>query len=476
MKNKRGISLIVLVITIIVMIILAASVVIALNNTGIINKANEAVDKTNLKEVEQLANLVWSEEFLDGKRDDTLKSAVLEKLKDYTDTFDIDVDNKGVTVTKKDNEPIYDHNAPELHPDDGSEPQQGDKFTYGNYEYCYQAIWNASSYDNGTWINVKFTDGWTVRCMYNMADPGPILESINGEPVTLMYATFINCTELTEIPVIPQSIVQIQAAFAKCTFEDASDIIIPSSVTSIYGAFQNNENLKIAPTLPNTINDMSNAFFGCTALTTVESLPPNVTSLSQTFRECSSLVDVSHLVIPSTVTNIGSAFYNCTSLTTLPQMENATGVTSLNYTFRGCISLTDLRAYKLPPNVTSMLDAFVLCSALTYSPELPLGVTSLEYTFAECTSLIATPDLSKLNSLTNMKSTFSGCTSLQSASVIPEKVTDLTSTFNGCTSLNETVSVPCSITSSYFLTWTGYEKRESHYHVSTCDGTCTWSD
>ena len=101
MKKKQGISLIVLVITIIVMIILAASVVLTLSNSGIINKANEAVEKTNIKEVEQLASLTWAEEFMSGKRGDSLKTAVLEKLKDYTDDYNIEVTDKGVTVKDK---------------------------------------------------------------------------------------------------------------------------------------------------------------------------------------------------------------------------------------------------------------------------------------------------------------------------------------------------------------------------------------
>ena len=99
MKRKQGISLIVLVITIIVMIILAAAVVITLNNTGIIGRANEAVDATNYKQVEQLANLIWSEEFLEGKRDQALKDSVLEKLEDYKDKYEFEVNNGGVTVT-----------------------------------------------------------------------------------------------------------------------------------------------------------------------------------------------------------------------------------------------------------------------------------------------------------------------------------------------------------------------------------------
>lgn len=69
--TKDGISLIVLVITIIVMIILAATVIITLSTTNIINKAQDAVDKTNLKQVEEAASLGWSEAYL--KETNTVK-------------------------------------------------------------------------------------------------------------------------------------------------------------------------------------------------------------------------------------------------------------------------------------------------------------------------------------------------------------------------------------------------------------------
>ncbi|MBR6641053.1 MAG: hypothetical protein IKL08_02530 [Clostridia bacterium] len=98
LKNKQGISLIVLVITIIVMIILAASVVITLSNSGIINKASEATGKTNRAQVEQYASIVWAEAYMDGLRGEDLKDAVLEKLEDYTDDYTFDVTDKGVNV------------------------------------------------------------------------------------------------------------------------------------------------------------------------------------------------------------------------------------------------------------------------------------------------------------------------------------------------------------------------------------------
>ncbi len=62
-KQKKGISLIVLVITIIVMIILAASVIVSLNNTSVIDKAGQAVDETNESELEHMDALDYLDKF-----------------------------------------------------------------------------------------------------------------------------------------------------------------------------------------------------------------------------------------------------------------------------------------------------------------------------------------------------------------------------------------------------------------------------
>ena len=104
MQKKKGISLIVLVITIIVMIILAASVVITLSNTGVINRASEAVDATNQSQVQDLAALVWADAYMDNKRDEALVTEVTTKLGEQgitSDKWNIQVSNTGVTVTSK---------------------------------------------------------------------------------------------------------------------------------------------------------------------------------------------------------------------------------------------------------------------------------------------------------------------------------------------------------------------------------------
>ena len=104
MRRKQGISLIVLVITIIVMIILAASVVITLSNTGVINRAGEAVDLTNESAVQDLAALVWADAYMDNKRGTDLVNEVTTKLGEQgvtSDKWNITVTDTGVTVTNK---------------------------------------------------------------------------------------------------------------------------------------------------------------------------------------------------------------------------------------------------------------------------------------------------------------------------------------------------------------------------------------
>ncbi len=100
---KKGISLIVLVITIIVMIILAASVVITLNNTGVIDKASQAVDLTNESQVQDLAALIWADAYMDNLRGEALVTEVKTKLEQQgikDADWNVDITNAGVTITK----------------------------------------------------------------------------------------------------------------------------------------------------------------------------------------------------------------------------------------------------------------------------------------------------------------------------------------------------------------------------------------
>ncbi len=103
-NNKNGISLIVLVITIIVMIILAASVVITLSNTGIINKANDATYETELKQIQTLASLAWSDAYTAKMTDSTINieeevKLALERQGIARDKYIMEVSDTGVVIS-----------------------------------------------------------------------------------------------------------------------------------------------------------------------------------------------------------------------------------------------------------------------------------------------------------------------------------------------------------------------------------------
>ena len=85
MKERKGISLIVLVITIIIMIILAGAIILTLNNSGVIGRAEEARDKSDTSTLKEAANVAYGEWTLARQMDGETKSAdkyVKDKLKD----------------------------------------------------------------------------------------------------------------------------------------------------------------------------------------------------------------------------------------------------------------------------------------------------------------------------------------------------------------------------------------------------------
>ena len=96
MKIKQGISLIVLVITIIVMVILAGAIVLTLNNNGIIDRASDAVEQTNLATVKELTQMAWAEAYANGARtQEEFQDAVGKAL----EANKVDLEKYGIVVT-----------------------------------------------------------------------------------------------------------------------------------------------------------------------------------------------------------------------------------------------------------------------------------------------------------------------------------------------------------------------------------------
>ena len=100
MKNnsKKAVSLMVLIITIIIMTILSGTVIISLNNAGVINRSKDAVSQYNLKQVEELSNIAWGEAYLLGK---STVSALRDYVIDYLDKNGVDTHQYEIKVTKQ---------------------------------------------------------------------------------------------------------------------------------------------------------------------------------------------------------------------------------------------------------------------------------------------------------------------------------------------------------------------------------------
>lgn len=80
---KKGISLIVLVITILVLAILAGAIIVSISNTNTISKANEAVSAADLANAKNLVLSYWADSAVqaaDGKA--TLTEAQYQKYVD----------------------------------------------------------------------------------------------------------------------------------------------------------------------------------------------------------------------------------------------------------------------------------------------------------------------------------------------------------------------------------------------------------
>jgi len=97
-KNKRGISLIVLVITIIVMIILASAIILSLQSSGIIGRANEAKTKSDEATLREAASIKLAEYELGIQTGDIASTTTAsEYVKEELEKDGIDT--KGLAIT-----------------------------------------------------------------------------------------------------------------------------------------------------------------------------------------------------------------------------------------------------------------------------------------------------------------------------------------------------------------------------------------
>ena len=174
-----------------------------------------------------------------------------------------------------------------------------DEYKYGNYEYCYgYSTDDASCHWTIQYNDPVRIDGWSVLCINDVANPGSIMESINGEPLVSMDNAFCMNYNLSIAPKIPNSVTSMKYTFESfdsltnyegSTSEDGdfSGYIIPNGVTNMDNTFSECTSIKYAPVIPNNVENMESTFWGCTSLTGTITIHANPT----TYRACFYNVD-----------------------------------------------------------------------------------------------------------------------------------------------------------------------------------------
>lgn len=144
------------------------------------------------------------------------------------------------------------------------EPQAGDIYVYGDFEYGFNL---ASTL--GSWGSTWNQNGWSLAPIdKRQTEYSNILTTIANKNVVNMDNAFYNNSNLTVTPVIPTTIKYMQSAFSGCSSLSGEVPALPENVEGLAYAFSHCTNLTtVNITIPETVDSMDSLFSGCSNLT-----------------------------------------------------------------------------------------------------------------------------------------------------------------------------------------------------------------
>ena len=323
LKNKNGVTLIALAVTIIIMLILAGVTISMLTgNSGITTNASKAKTKSYLADIKEEYELYLSEKRMEDEYDlDTLYA------NDKTIRYEGNEVGSGITEIC-------------------SSIKKGDE---KKFEIIKGKIYYVSQDKKVIPIAVEL--GFSIN-PYEITDDGVLRSSA-------MNLYLVDNNGNLDLSEYEGKIKTIEAgAFSKVEIESGitplSSIVLPKGITTIGDdAFSYNTSLTSIK-IPNTVTTIGKrAFYGCTNLTSIE-IPDSVTYIGEyCFWNCNRLQKIK---LSKKIQTINQGLLEgCSSLT---EIEIPEGVESIGYAaFRSCDKLTTIT---LPASLT-----YITGSALT---------------------------------------------------------------------------------------------------------------
>lgn len=454
MKEKRGITLIALVVTIVVLLILASvSISMLTGENGIITQAQKSTIKNDNGTVLEGIRLKLSQYLSENEgtyKYDKLQLLANDYIIDENGVVNVEklleqrlktgngTDNKDVYVIEENHLYYYDNNR--------QKDDLGDLGDLGSLlAETDPSLFVVS--DDGT-ISVKNKSSYYVygEGYYFPTNYVKIPSEIDGIKIKYIAHDFFLNMKNIETVIIPKGVIAIgSGAFEGCS--NLSSITIPEDLIAIGSyAFEFCSNLT-SITIPSTVTNIENSVFsGCRKLMNV-TIPNSITSIEDyAFSGCTELTSIT---IPKSVMSIGnSVFSGCSKLTNIIVDEeneiydsrnecNAIIVTRDNTLISGCKSTI------IPNDIVTIGNYAFSCTGLI-SIIIPNSVTSIGgNAFEYCTELT---NIELSNNITEINSgTFSGCKSLKNI-VIPNSITDIKG-YSFASSGITSIVIPASVTS-----------------------------
>lgn len=290
-KEKKGITLIALVITIIVLLILAGvSIATLTGENGILTRAQEAKEENEKAEIIEQIRLDISDIQIEnqGSINEDEFYGILGKygtvsedktiLKTTSGNYDIlisDIYSEKITSSLV-TTPIesWDYTI------------SGTNVILNRYIGTDAKINIPSTFNiDGIIYNTKIRNTWEETRIFNS---NSIIEEVKFEDGVestdnYAYGWFMACPNLTTVYNMPSNITGWSVTFQNCqNLINAPNI--PEGVTDISGAFQQCVSLKKAPLIPSTVTNMNSTFSNCLLLEgVIEILAENITEMNNTF-------------------------------------------------------------------------------------------------------------------------------------------------------------------------------------------------